>query len=200
MTERGSRRGAANLAPILMILSFLTMAGLLWWLNMTAEQTEQVVMEEEDTTVDLGASAMVVTASELDVGAANLVGQLIRLEDVGLSATVGDHAFMVELGTAEQSSPFLIVPDSALIAGGPTMAPERVTVTGRLRERTDSVLEVWTSSGVIPEGQAPLAEFATHFIEAGQIRAPDPGEGGDGDSGGDGEGGEGGEDAGDGGG
>lgn len=173
MTDSGSRRGAANLGPILMILSFAAMGGFLWWLNMTAEGTEPVVMEEEaeaDTADE--ATAMFVTRNRLRMDTDSLVGHVIRIENVAVASTLGENAFLLELGEAEQSSAFLVVLDSALMASSPELPQDTATVVGTVRVRTDSVMEAWIGSGVIPEGDRPIVEFSSHYVEARRVGGP----------------------------
>lgn len=188
MTESGSRRGAANLAPILMILSFAAMGGLLWWLSATAVGTEAVVIDEPDEDTADAAAAALVTPEQLRMGTTGFLGQRVRLEDVPIASRFGANAFMIQLGDSERSSPFLVVLDSALIAGGTGIPEGSATVVGTVRERTDSVLDAWVESGVIPEAQRPIAEFSTHFIDATRVRGPGESSEGEDDEGGEAEG------------
>lgn len=196
MTDSGSRKGAANLTPILMILSFAAMAGLLWWLNATAVGTEPVVMEEEPEADSVEAAATLVTREQLGAQASTMIGQTVRLEAVTVASRVGSNAFMVELGTPERSNPFLVVMDSALIAESRQIPQQTATVAGTIRERTDSILDAWIEAGTIPEAQRLVVEFSNHFLEATRVRDPNraSGEGqgggeGGGDDGGGGDGG-----------
>lgn len=196
MTDSGSRKGAANLTPILMILSFAAMAGLLWWLNATAVGTEPVVMEEEPEADSVEAAATLVTREQLGAQASTMIGQTVRLEAVTVASRVGSNAFMVELGTPERSNPFLVVMDSALIAESRQIPQQTATVAGTIRERTDSILDAWIEAGTIPESQRLVVEFSNHFLEATRVRDPNraSGEGqgggeGGGDDGGGGDGG-----------
>lgn len=172
MTDSGSRRGAANLAPILMIVSFAAMAGLLWWLGTTAEGTEPVVVEEETDVDSADAGIMVVTNDQLATQAASLVGQTVRVEEVPIATNVGENAFMIELGTPEQSNPFLVVLGSTLITEGRGIPEGTATVAGPILARTDSAVEAWVEAGVVPAGQRPIVEFASYFIEATRLEGP----------------------------
>lgn len=186
MTHSGSRRGAANLAPVLMIISFLAMAGLLVWLGKNAEGTQPVAMEEDESMDSVEAGAMLVTAAQLQASAANYVGMAIRLEDVPVASRVGVGVFLIELGTPSASSPFLVVLDSALVAAG-REAPRSgtVTVSGTVRERTDSAVDHWIETGLVPESERIIVEFSSHWIDASRLREPAAGmQGGAGAAGG----------------
>jgi hypothetical protein len=188
MTDSGSRRGATNLAPILMILSFLVVAGFLFWLGRTAEGTQPVAMTEDTAADSVEAGAEGVTAEALGAAPGTYVGHFVRLDSVSVSSALGRRAFLVELGTTGRSVPFLVVMDSALIAQNRTIPRGRVTVAGTVRERTDSVVDRWITNGVISEGDRPIVEYTTHWIEAARIRGPGQESGGDGSADGSGEG------------
>jgi hypothetical protein len=188
MTDSASRRGAANFAPVLMILSFLLMAAFLAWLGMTSEGTEPVVVEEQAPTVEsmdsVEMAAAPVTADELRLDPAGYVGQSVRIE-APVASGVGPEAFFLDL----PQSPFLVKMDSALVASGRRVPQGGVTVTGTVLAMNDSIVSDWAGKGVISESDRPLVEFATHFIEASRVRsdaAPEgAGAGGEGTDGGD---------------
>ncbi|MGD2068378.1 MAG: hypothetical protein PVI57_06805 [Gemmatimonadota bacterium] len=178
MTDTGARRGAANFAPVLMILSFLLMAGFLAWLGLTSEGTEEVAMQEGDDTVaeqadSMEMAAVPVTPDELRLNAANYEGQSVRI-DAPVAGAVGSQAFFLDL----PQSPFLVKMDSALVAEGRRMPVGDVVVTGTVLAMTDSIVGAWSNAGTISEADRPLVEFATHFIQASRIRGGQPPAGG----------------------
>lgn len=188
MTDTGARRGAANFAPVLMILSFLLMAGFLAWLGLTSEGTDEVAMREDaDTTAEMADSmemaAMPVTPDELRLNATNYEGQSVRI-DAPVAGAVGSQAFFLDL----PQSPFLVKMDSALVAAGRRVPQGDVVVTGTVIAMNDSIVSAWSRAGTISEADRPLVEFATHFIQASRIRGGQPpgggGEGGEGADGG----------------
>lgn len=170
MTDSGARRGAANFAPVLMIVSFLLMIAFLVWLGMTSEGTEPVTMEEDDNGAEqadsMELSATRVTPDELGQMPQNFEGQTVRVASEVASA-VGSEAFLMDF----PQSPFLVKMDSTLVAGGRAVPQGDVIVTGTVLVMSDSVVTAWADAGSIGENERPLVEFATHFIEASRIRA-----------------------------
>ena len=171
MTDSGTRRGAANFAPVLMILSFVLMIGFLVWLGMTSEGTDEVALVENDTTaveepdtMELGATR--VTAQELRLNPEEHEGQRVRIGS-SVASAVGSQAFFLDL----PQSPFLVKMDSSLVAEGRQIPQGEIVVTGTLLAMNDSIVDAWAEAGSISQGDRPLVEFATHFIEASRIRA-----------------------------
>jgi hypothetical protein len=181
MTESGSRRGAANLAPILMIVSFLAMAGLLVWLGRTAEGTQPVAMDEGMGTDSVESAALLVTAQQLRDGPGGFVGLAVRLEEVAVSSGLGARAFLVELGSQGQSSPFLVMMDSTLVAEGHTVprSSTNVTITGTIREINDSIVNAWVDGGLVPASERVVVEFVSHWLDAARLREEGATQGGE---------------------
>jgi hypothetical protein len=181
MTD-SSRRGAANLAPVLMIVAFLAMVGFLWWLGATSEGTEPVVMDEtpDDMASDtVGSQAVAVTPADLRQ-ADQYMGQDVRIQG-GVADRIGDEMFFLDL----PQSPFLVK-----IPAGQTVPQGQVEVVGTVMERTDSALTAWVESGVVSAADQVIVEFATHYIDARRVRrATSGGQGGAADGGGSGDGG-----------
>jgi len=174
MTHSGSRRGAANLAPVLMILSFLSMAGLLVWLGKSAEETQQpVVMDEGETTDSVEANATSLTLDQLGMSAATYVGQTVIVEAAPVTAHMGDGTFLVG-GVGGPSGPVLVVLDSALIASG-EVAPDAgtVTIVGTVREKSDTDVDGWVEMNLLPEDQRPMVDPSTHWVDAHRVRPAD---------------------------
>lgn len=169
MTDSGSQRGAANLAPVLMILSFVAMIAFLVWLGATSEGTEGMVTMEEDTVGamdEMEAGATEVTGEELTGDAAAFEGEQVRIT-AEVASPVGSHAFFLDI----PGSPFLVTMGSTLAEQrGGELPTGEIMVTGTLHTMTDSVISAWREAGTISEGDVPVVEFATHFIEANRIR------------------------------
>ena len=68
MADTGSRRGASNLGVPLMLLTFLLIGGFMYWLYVTAEPTEPIVVEEVEEEPEENASAEADEASDEDAG------------------------------------------------------------------------------------------------------------------------------------
>lgn len=167
MAHSASRRGVTNLGIPLMLLSFLLLGGFLYWLNVTAEPTQAIIVED-DTTPEMDTSgATAVEAGALAVSPGQWVGQRIRLADVDVASPVGTQAFFVSL---TQQAPFLVKMDSSLVARGMGLPTGQVTVIGTLLAMTDSIIDNWTETGAVTPADRPVVEFATHFILAEQIR------------------------------
>ena len=173
MVDFGSRRGASNLGIPLMLVTFLLLGGFMYWLYVTAEPTEPVVVEETDDASAMDTSgSTAVDPQDLKTGADAFTGSVVRLPALAVSQLVGDRAFFVDLPATEQlpAQPFLVRMTPDLMATGATVAlGDRVTVMGTLREMNDSIVADWAGSGSISEGDQLLVEFSTHFVEADQV-------------------------------
>lgn len=181
MTQSRSRRGAANLAPVLMLLSFLSMAGFLVWLNQSAESTEAVVMDEgaDDATVE----ATPVSVEDLQTSVATFVGQIVSVEGASVTSQLGRGAFLV--GGDGEGEPVLVVLDSALIANG-ELAPAAgaIGIVGTVREKAATDVEQWIQTERVPESGRAELDAHSHWIDAHELGATDEGatSGGDGDA------------------
>ena len=171
MTDMRSRRGAAGIAPLLMIVAVLGMVGLLVWLGRTAEGTQALVVEEGSTTDSLEAASTFVTTDDLRTDPSQYEGEVIRLVEIPVASPVGTQAFFGEIGIGGvSSSPFLMRLSSDLVAQGQALPQGTVNVVGTVYVMSDSVAADWLASGTIGEGDRPLVEFATHFLEILSVR------------------------------
>jgi hypothetical protein len=162
MDDQRSRLGAANLSVPLMLLTFVLVAGFLWWLNMNAQSIEVDVSENEapGQAATPGATYVRVSEEELRLTPERYVGQVVQVSDLPVAMSVGTEAFFLDL----PESPFLV----KLPSGQP--APTgRVTVVGSMKAMNDSIIRDWVGRGLVPPGDQILVEFATHFIEASSI-------------------------------
>jgi hypothetical protein len=173
MADFGSRRGATNLGVPLMLVTFLLMGGFMYWLYVTAEPTEPVVVEEVDDSGDTdSAGSMAVDPEDLKTGADAFTGQRVRLEGLAVSQMIGDQAFFVDLPATDDlpAQPFLVKMGPDLVASGASVSlGDRVTAVGNVREMNDSIVADWVDSGLISESEQLLVEFSTHFVEADQV-------------------------------
>jgi hypothetical protein len=173
MTDMDSRRGAANLATLLMVVSFAAMIGFLFWLGKTAEGTPPMIMEDTDTSNLAGEEGAVdVTSPDLRTNASAFNAMFVRVSDVDVVSAVGSQAFFIEVGIAGSSNPFLVKLDSALVARGQSLPRGTVTVVGNVLAMTDSIVDAWISAGAVSEGERPVVDFSEYFIEASVIRGP----------------------------
>ncbi len=184
MATLKSRAGAAELGAPLMILSFLMVAGFIFWLSVTAEPTEVVVVAPDEVLENM------VTLEAFSAGPAGFVGELVSLEDVNITALLGNHSFWTNLADANGTAYLLHLSDSLIadslvsVSGG--MA---VTVTGTVVAMNDSILDAWEAAGAFNvEVDRSLAEFAENFIELSLIKMPETSEPGEGDDSGSDEG------------
>jgi hypothetical protein len=152
-----------------MLVTFVLMGGFLYWLYMNAAPTPSPEMMEETEApeVDVGPAATVVDPSALETGTAEFEGQLIELPSVNVASAVGSEAFFVDL----PRTPFLVKLGPELLAEGAGVPSGLVTVRGTLLAMNDSIIDAWSTSGAITEGDRPIVEFATHFIEATRVQA-----------------------------
>ena len=186
MATLKSRAGAAELGAPLMILSFLMVAGFIFWLSVTAEPTEIAVVAPEEVLEN------VVTLEVFSVGPGEYVGKVVSLEDIEVEALFGNHGFWWNLKDANGSGYLLHLSDSLLadstvsVAAGMTIA-----VTGEVVETSDSVLDAWEAAGAfrVPVDRV-LAGSTYHlnFLEVTGLRMPETSEPGEGDDSGSDEG------------
>ena len=173
MAPLGSRRGEANLGLPLMLITFLAIGGFMYYLYATAEPTQPAVLEEVDeTSTEVGDGTPRVTPDELKTGADAFVGQVVRLEGVPVSSTMGRETFFVDLPASDNlpATPFLVHLGPDLVAQGMTVAVgEEVAVRGPVMIMNDSIVNAWVEGGMISQGDRILVEFATHFMEAESV-------------------------------
>lgn len=169
MGDKASRRGAANLGMPLMIVAFLAMAGFLYWLNLQAQADAASRAVVEDVPEEAGPMAgTVVPGTDLQTDPSPYEGMTIKVEGLSVAGGMGTQGFWLEL---PNKNPFLVYMSEAAQAEGLTVtAGQVVTVSGTIHAMSDSVLNAWSASGGIGEGDRLAAEFATHFLEAQQIQ------------------------------
>jgi hypothetical protein len=173
MGDKASRRGAANLGMPLMIVAFLAMAGFLYWLNLQAQAdaAERAVQEDvpEDTSSDV--SGVLVPGEDLQGDPSPYDGMVVTVQGLSVASRLGTQGFWLEL---PNKNPFLVSMSEAVKAEGITVnTGQTVTVSGTIYAMGDSVLDAWSKAGSIGEGDRLAAEFATHFLEAQQVRVRD---------------------------
>jgi len=168
MATLGSRRGSADkFALPLMIVTFISVGGFLYWLNRTAEPTEIAIEEAVAESVS-GASAILDIADFL----ANPEGQIDHVVEVTgarIASRLGTQAFWI----GEDDAPFLVKMSPALVAaGGEVLVESTVTIVGTVYMMSDSVLASWDAQAVFANaGDRIVAEFATSFLEARSVQA-----------------------------
>jgi hypothetical protein len=171
MGDKASRRGAANLGMPLMIVAFLAIVGFLYWLNLQAKADAASRAVHEDVPEETGPalSGTLVPGEDLQVDPSPYVGMTIKVEGLTVASGLGTQGFWLEL---PNKNPFLVSMSEAVKAEGISVGPgQRVSVSGTIYAMGDSVLNAWSTSGAIGEGDRLAAEFATHFLEAQQVQA-----------------------------
>ena len=181
MVDNASRRGAADLSILLMLMAFAAIGGFLFWLMSEAGAQRELRLLEDTTEVatdDIG-SATTVSAVDLQTDPTLFERQNIRIAGLTLAGTLGTQGFWLEL---PNRNPFLVSMSEQVMAEGPVLpVGQPATVTGVLHAVGDSALTAWSEAGTISEGDRLAAEFATHFVEANQVVVAGAGEsGGDG--------------------
>ena len=184
MATLKSRAGAAKLGAPLMVLSFLMVAGFMYWLSVTAEPTE-VVEVTPDAVLE-----NVVSFDVFSAGPSEYLGEVVSLEDVTVTSLLGYHSFWTNLVDANATAYLLHLSDSlvadSLVSVSTGMV---VTVTGAVTAMNDSILDAWDAAGAYRVAvDRTLAEFAENFIEVTLIQLPEPSEPGEGDESGSDEG------------
>ena len=183
MANFGSRRGFADkLSLPLMILAFLVVIGFLYWLNVTAEPTEVVIVEEEDPRSS-GASAILDVADFLPE-ARQYQGLVVEVTGARVASRLGPQAFWI----GPDDAPFLVkMGPEVLEAGAVVLVEQRVNLTGTVHMMSDSTHAAWDAAGAFPnEGDRIVAEFAigSPFLEITAVERSGPAGAGEGGAGG----------------
>lgn len=179
MATLKSRAGAAKLGVPLMILSFLMVVGFMYWLSVTAEPTEVAVVEQDAPLQNQ------LTIEVFSAAPNEFMGQIVSLENIEISGLHGAHAFFTNLADANGTGYLLHLSDSLVADTTVSVAyGMSVTVTGRVTETTDSVIDAWEQAGAFAnEGEKLVAQSTYHlsFIEITMIETPEPVEPGEDD-------------------
>ncbi len=160
-----ARSGAANVGRFVMVLSLLGVGGFLYWLSVTSESTEVVVVAPP---VEYNEVAF----SEFSASPEAYVGVEVMLRSVPVVSLVGRHAFFTSLEDAQGTAYLLhlsrgLVADSVAVQSG-----DVVDVNGVVAEMSDSVMSDWEAMGsVTNEGERSLALYASHFVEIVSLEA-----------------------------
>ena len=165
-----SRAGAVSPGVPLMILSFLVIAGFLYWLSITAEPTESPA----DAPADEAELGNLVPLAEFFANTSAYMGQEITLVEVPVTSTLGPHAFWTALGEAF-GNPYLIHLSDAVRADSVTVTVGvPVTITGNVQAMSDSILADWEDAGAFPQDSDRFqAEFAESFLEVMSLTEAD---------------------------
>jgi hypothetical protein len=152
-----------------MLVTFVLMGGFLYWLylNATPTPSPEMVEQDESPEVEVGPGAAVVDVTILETAAGQYEGQRVELPSVDVASPVGQEAFFVDL----PRTPFLVKMGPEMVAEGAPIPTGKVTVVGTVMAMNDSIIDAWSTAGVISAGDRPIVEFATHFIEATRVTA-----------------------------
>jgi hypothetical protein len=179
MAHKASRRGAVDLGMPLMILAFIAMGGFLYWLfaqAATQKAKEDVQLQQaEAAKANSYPDAKALSGTELQVDPAPFVGQLVKLAAMPVASALGQQGFWLEL---PNKNPFLVSLDDSLKADVKASSGQKVMTVGTILPMSDSVLDAWTKSGSIGEGDKLAAEFATHYLQARHVEVTPAGGGG----------------------
>jgi len=169
MPDKESRPRAVDLGMPLMVMTFAVIGSFMYWLQgeAAAERALKLV-EAAEVVEELVSTAPEVSSDDLRLGGATYEGQEIRLSSFIVASLVGSQGFWLDI---PGGSPFLVSMSADVIAeglavSGGTMA----TVIGTVVPMNDSSLTAWSDAGTINDNDRLVAEFATHFIEATDVR------------------------------
>ena len=174
-TKLGSRAGAAQIGPLMMLVSFVLVAGFLYWLSVTAEPTEIITTEKRD-----GLAGNVVTFGAFSAFPTGYVGDTIRLQNVRMGDAFGNHGRWINLQDASRHGyivyfPDLVRMDSASfyheIAEGTVF-----NLSGVVAETTDSVLDAWETAGSFSTEVDRLVAEATRYLNFIDVAHVEPGQ------------------------
>ncbi|MFP4623915.1 MAG: hypothetical protein ACLFRX_07045 [Gemmatimonadota bacterium] len=161
-----------------MILALAVMGGYFYWMGATSEPSSLAVVEdttaEEEEEPD---GAVVVDKDSLAANKAVYQGQLVRVDRVQATASLGPAIFWGELGTQANQMPILVRLDSTAAEGWEMRQGARYTVTGEVLRMSDSLATVWGEQDEFTgEGEQMQAAFTDYFIQASRIRPSRGGE------------------------
>jgi hypothetical protein len=138
-----SRAGAVRLATPLMIVSFLAMAGFLYWLS--TYEVPEVVVDDSGTGLEDGLNE--VAFADFVVETQGYMGEEITMRLVEVNSTIGDRLFWTML---PGGNPYLMhISEEALADSVEVLGNRRVDITGSVMALSDSLLDVWMESGVL---------------------------------------------------
>lgn len=159
---------SGKLSTPLMILTFLAMAGFLYWLNVTSEPTE-IAVAEEDPRSELP-DAEPISPVQFADDPAEWEGQRVRLPNIRVDALLGTEAFWFNLADDDET-PFLVRLNREWIEEEMQILPDDViTLTGTVHAMSDSVITAWEDAGVFgEEGQRETVRELEAFIDADQV-------------------------------
>jgi hypothetical protein len=153
------------------LVAIVVVAVFIVWLAMTSEPSVIAAPNEaqDDTTGTVVETAPVVQPADFEGNPATYWGQEVQLQNVAVASTMGPEIVWIELPSG---APLLVKMDDALVQAGHAVAAQsRVTVVGRVLEKTDSVLTEWRQNGTLQnDGHRQQAEFGTTYIEARRIQ------------------------------
>ncbi len=138
-----SRAGAVKLSTPLMIVSFLAMAGFLYWLSTytPAEvEPDEAGMADEDGLNEVAFDDFVMNTQ-------GYLGEEITLRFVEVNSTIGDRLFWTML---PGNNPYLMhVSDEALADSVEVLGGIRVDITGTVMELPESLLDEWMEAEIL---------------------------------------------------
>ena len=171
MADNTSRRGAADLGMLLMVVAFIVIGLFMYYLKVQADEERALAIVEESDTADEMEVATTVAATDLEVDAGPFEGRLIRVSGLNVASMLGTQGFWLELPNGQ---PFLISMSEEVKAEGVAVTMgERATVTGIVHAVNDSALNAWIAAGAIGDGDRLAAEFAIHYLESTEIIVAD---------------------------
>jgi hypothetical protein len=165
-----AQQNRSKLSLPLALLAVLAMGGFFYALFLFSEPTEVTIAEEEgeQQAIILGMSAFADQVENLVIDE-----QRVQLDNVVVAAVTGPSLFWFNL---PDESPFLVRLELELMEAGVTVEVEDVvTLTGRVHELSDQVLDQWMAVGVLPdEGARGMAETASHYLLADDVQLQVP--------------------------
>lgn len=165
MAQIGSRRGAVNVAMILALVAFVAIAGLIYWLEVTAVPTQTEVVVEDTQEDEPVLDVPIVDLESVREESEGYLGLEVALRNHSLNSRLGSRGLWV----GPEDNPFLVMaPDSA--TAQQVAVGDAVNLRGYIRSMSDSVLDVWEEEGAISgEGERAVASFSDQFLEASEV-------------------------------
>jgi hypothetical protein len=167
MSNTDPRRGA-GIAAVLMLLSFVSMLGLMYWLSQNAEPTAALIPEE--TMEDPDDRIQIVSLADFAANPTGYMTEEFQLNGIEVVGRLGNHAFWIPLPAGQNTMPYLVHMDSTVYANLRVTAGETVSITGIVLSMTPETLDAWEAAGAWENDTNRIeAEFATDYIEASAV-------------------------------
>ena len=174
-TKLGSRAGAVQIGPLMMLVSFVLVAGFLYWLSVTAKPTEIIPTEKREALTE-----NVVTFAAFSAFPTDYVGETIGLRNVQMGHAFGNHGRWINLQDVSGNGYIVYFPDKVRMDSASFYHKITdgtvVDLSGVVVETTDSVLHAWGTAGSYTTEVDRLVAESTRYLNFIEVAHVEPGQ------------------------